>query len=226
MSSISGTSLSSFYTETMDWTFTMDWQLFALSQMGLLAVGISTAFFLHARTLKTQNTVLRRRIAQVEATPSKQSGESDSPSMKEWVRAHLETLPQEDPAYPIIKAVLRNAIRPKEDFSARFPEIVAKAGFDPGDGLDDQATQDRIIELESQLQASENSADLNHTQAAELKTLLQQFTRDSREMMACIQHLERENLILRNGFNAQGLPLPDLPDVSDTGLTTEVESAA
>lgn len=204
----------------------MDWQLFALSQMGLLALGICTAFFLHARTLKGQNAVLRRRIAQAEAAPSKQTTESDPSAKKEWVRAYLETLPQENPTYPIIKAVLRNALRPKEDFLARFPEIVANAGFDSADSSGDQPASDRITELETQLRASENSADLNHTQAAELKTLLRQFTQDSREMMACIQHLERENLILRNGFDAQGLPLPELPLASDAGLSARTESAA
>lgn len=223
------TFLSPFYTLFMDWTFTIDWQIFALSQMGLLAVGICTAFYLHSRTLKTQNAQLRQRTAQLESKPPAQKTDNDPAALRVWMREHLETLPQDDRAYAVIKAVLRNAIQPKETFLAQFPEIVAKAGFESvvGEiGPEGEAAQERIHQLESELTASENSASLNNTQAAELKTLLQQFTHDSREMMACIQHLERENLALRNGLESRGLPLPELLESPDALGPSEVESAA
>ena len=48
--------------------------------------------------------------------------------------------------------------------------------------------------LETKVASGENAEE----QAEDLKTLLQQFTKDSRDMMACIQQLETENADLRS----------------------------
>ena len=54
----------------------------------------------------------------------------------------------------------------------------------------------------------------------ELKTLLQQFTRDSREMMACIQTLEAENAQLRE-LLGDDAPAPATPEEATTEATAE-----
>ena len=53
----------------------------------------------------------------------------------------------------------------------------------------------RIAELEAEQPSS--------TEDEDLKELLQQFTRDSRDMLSCIQGLEEENQTLRQQLNAQ-----------------------
>ena len=173
----------------------MEWQIFAISQMALLAIGLSTAFFLHARTYKKQNDELRTHLTALEASSS---DEEAHPSPREWTKEHLASIPEDNPAHAIVKAVLKNALRSKDDFLDKLPEIIATAGFGGGEVSDTDAAA-RIAELEAQLEAVQaaGGAGPDDDQSAELKSLLQQFTNDSREMMACIQQLEAENAQLK-----------------------------
>ena len=61
-------------------------------------------------------------------------------------------------------------------------------------------------------QQSADGADADE-QAEDLKALLQQFTKDSRDMMACIQKLEAENANLRQqlGLGAEAADQPAAP---------------
>ncbi|HEX7036629.1 MAG TPA: hypothetical protein VF210_12695 [Pseudomonadales bacterium] len=60
-------------------------------------------------------------------------------------------------------------------------------------------------------------------QEEDLKALLQQFTRDSRDMMACIQELEQENQRLREQLRE---PQPDdAPDPDEAAATGEASAA-
>ena len=179
----------------------MEWQIFAISQMALLAIGLSTAFFLHARTYKKQNDELLTHLSSLEALSS---DEEAHPSPREWTKEHLATIPDDNPAYAIIKAVLKNAVRPKEDFLEKLPEVIATAGLGGGQGADTDSTA-RIAELENQLEAAQMAGGTgpDDDQSAELKSLLQQFTNDSREMMACIQQLESENAELKRQLEGE-----------------------
>ncbi|NKB98099.1 MAG: hypothetical protein GKR90_06345 [Pseudomonadales bacterium] len=201
----------------------MEWQLFALLQMGLIAIALPTAFFFHGRTLKSQNDELRVHVSQLEAKPSVENADGQSPSPREWSREFLATLPNEHPAFPVIKAVLRNAVRPKEDFLEKFPEVINKAGLGGGtEVISDEAAQARIQELEAQLAEGGGASDggPDDGQAAELKTLLAQFTKDSREMMACIQTLESENAALLAQLEAADMAPVTQQDADDMDQTT------
>ena len=178
----------------------MEWQIFAISQMGLIAIGLSAAFFMHSRSLKKQNDELRTHNTALEELSAGQDEESH-PSPREWTKEHLSALSEEDPSYAVIKAVLKNAIRPKEDFLEKLPEVIASAGFTSGEAVSDEALQARVEELEAAL-AAQGGETPSDDQSAELKALLQQFTNDSREMMACIQQLESENAELKKQLEA------------------------
>lgn len=195
----------------------MEWQIFALLQMALITIGVSVAFALHNRKLNSQNQQLR---AHLEAVP--EPLEAVIPSGEELINQALAKIAADDPCRELIDAVLHNALDPQDDFSATLRALVENSTLNAAaetDSADVEALHTRIAELEVQLAANADSptepAADNAAEAEELKTLLQQFTHDSREMMACIQELERENVQLREKLLDAGIdpevfrPSPD-----------------
>lgn len=89
--------------------------------------------------------------------------------------------------------------------------------------LQKELDQTRTL-LETKLASGEEAEE----QAEDLKTLLQQFTKDSRDMMACIQQLETENASLRQQLgDAPGQPGPEEATAdSDEGSVMKKEDAA
>ncbi|MEM7100462.1 MAG: hypothetical protein AAF541_19495 [Pseudomonadota bacterium] len=186
----------------------MDWTLVALSQMGLITLGVSVALGLRIRGIAKQNAELREHaevvneaIAELESTKN--------PSPKEWVAEQVEALDPENQHTPIIKLVLEHSAKKNKKFNDEIIEAAAACGLTAGGESD----------------AGGSATD---AQSEDLKKLLQQFTQDSREMMACIQALEKENAELREQL---GLP-PEKPveskpeaTVSDTVDQTESENA-
>ena len=184
------------------YTFGMEWQIFALLQMALITVGVALAFGLHNRKLASQNTQLRAHLDQKQAAL-----ESPAPTdPKEALRAAIASTDTETPFQPLFLALAENVLSPAEDFSERLVQLLTELELGtPSDtqGGDSQALQARIAELEAELAAAQNDPiDPDDVQSEELKTLLQQFTHDSREMMACIQALEEENADLKTELEA------------------------
>ncbi len=172
----------------------MAWQLFAIVQMFVIALGVGVALWLRIRAVGAQNDALREHLAALEAVEPVEP----QPSPEEWVASRLEALDQEAPATTVITAVLHNALKPKRSFAGKLPGIIQEAGLGGGgeDSGETETLKARVAELEQAL-AEAPAAATDGEQPEELKLLLQQFTRDSREMMACIQKLEKENQALR-----------------------------
>ena len=62
-----------------------------------------------------------------------------------------------------------------------------------------------------------------NTEGEDLKSLLQQFTRDSRDMMICIEMLEAENLQLRDRMQSNKSVNSDEPTKTSSEVGTQVE---
>jgi hypothetical protein len=92
-----------------------------------------------------------------------------------------------------------------------LPEPVVPAASEEAGGSEEtehlRAANDLLLqqlaETQKELAAARTSREDAQEQEADLKALLQQFTRDSRDMMACIQELEQENQRLRDQPAAQ-----------------------
>ena len=170
----------------------MEWQIFALLQMALIMIGVGLAFGLNNRKLSQQNDQLRQTL-------DAQSAQTPDPA--DLIKKALENFPQDDPLQPVYQAVLNNAVQPEKGFSEKLRTLLSESGADNSATL-----QARIEELEKALAESAGpsvaSEDGEQVEADELKSLLQQFTHDSREMMACIAELEHENAKLKQQLEA------------------------
>ena len=172
----------------------MDWPIFALLQMLLITIGVCGAFFLHNRTIRKQNVLLRHHLDNLE------SGEAQ-PSAAVWAEEYLSSVEDSDPTKALIAAVVNNALTPADDFSSRLTSLIQSSGIYSTDDL--AHAREKIADLEARLeQAGSSDLETSPEQIEELKALLQQFTSDSREMMACIQTLEEENASLRSQLEA------------------------
>ena len=179
----------------------MEWTLFALLQMFIITVAVSLACWMRMRSAQQQNEQLREHIEDLtENSAGEGDGSADAPSPEAWLSAQIDQLAAEDAATPFLKLALQHILQPVDDIQSALHEVVQQAGFASGADGGDHA--ERIAELEAALEAAKAAADSGAEgedagRTEELKTLLQQFTRDSREMMACIQTLEAENAQLR-----------------------------
>ena len=146
----------------------MDWTLVALLQMFIITVAVSTAFGLRIRSVNKQNDELREH-AEVASEALEAQKAAQNPKPEEWLKEKIEALPEDDEYTPLQTLVLQHAIKKNKKLSEQLAELVNVGGSDSAPAEGDAEQSD------------------------ELKGLLQQFTRDSREMMACIQTLEKEN---------------------------------
>ena len=168
----------------------MEWSIFALVQMFIITVGTCLAFWLRLRGVSKQNEQLR------EALEADNDNTTASPEI--WVQEQLAALPADGAATPVISLVLKHALAPQGDIESLLRTAMSDGGLSiDGDHAEQLATLE--AELEAAKAAAEAVADGSgeDDRTEELKQLLQQFTRDSREMMACIQSLETENAELR-----------------------------
>jgi hypothetical protein len=188
--------------------------------MSVVTIGVSVALWLRIRAVNGQNTTLREALSTLEEERAKQP-DSDEIA-RQWLQAKIDVLDPTDDLTPMVDRVLRQQIEPSEDFAEAVRGLVAPPTTEAGlvdadiDALLNDVSADepaapapvssdeagRVALLEAQLE--EALAEINtlkslteEDEPEELKALLQQFTRDSREMMACIQALEKENAELR-----------------------------
>ncbi|XOV81459.1 MAG: hypothetical protein ACFHXK_11280 [bacterium] len=196
----------------------MEWTIFALVQMFIITVGTCLAFWLRLRGVSRQNAQLRQAL--------EAHNETSDASPAVWVQEQLAKLPADSPTAPIISLILQHALAPGEDLDSLLHQAIADAGF-----ASDAGHQEALAALQAELDATKAAADAiadgstENDRTEELKQLLQQFTRDSREMMACIQSLETENAALRKRL---GLDESDavLPESEQAPATENTEDAA
>jgi len=168
----------------------MEWSIFALVQMFIITVGTCLAFWLRLRGVSQQNEQLRQAL-------ETQNDESTS-GPATWVQSQLDALPADGATTPVISLVLQHALDPQGDIESQLRSAFADGGL----SVDADYTE-QIAALEAELETAKAAAEAlpeaggENDRTEELKQLLQQFTRDSREMMACIQSLETENAELR-----------------------------
>ncbi len=185
----------------------MEWSVFAVLQMCIITVGVSLAMWLRIRAVNAQNQLLRDHLENQENTVVEQ------PDPAAWLQSQLAGLADDDAAAAVCRVVLEQTLNATEDFEQRLQQAIEASGLvsaAPADG-DNAELQARIDELEAALSGASEQESNDH--ADELKALLQQFTHDSREMMACIQTLEAENAELRELLGDQAPPIvsPEAP---------------
>lgn len=193
----------------------MEWSIFALVQMFIITIGVCLAFWLRIRTVQKQNEQLRGALEAQQDAPVQ--------SPETWLREHIAALPAGSPASAVLTTALKHILEPEDDIETLLREAISAAGWEL-----DSAHTERLAEVEAELAAAQaaiealpedGSGDNDRTE--ELKLLLQQFTKDSREMMACIQTLETENAQLR----AQ-LGLGDNDPIPSAETAQQAENAA
>jgi len=117
-----------------------------------------------------------------------------------------------------------------EEVGMKSPRLSDPPAIAPGDSTDasqeaenlratNELLQKELDQTRTQLESKLASGEEAEEQAEDLKTLLQQFTKDSRDMMACIQQLETENAALRQQLG----DAPGQPDSVDTTWKTSDE---
>ena len=178
----------------------MEWPLFAVVQLFITTIAVGVAFWLRIRAVNQQNALLRAELASTEATPA--------PDFEALIAA----LDADSPTAPMVKLVLAECAAPSDDFEERLRATLADSPF-AGDAAALEAAQAEIETLKRQVEeGGQNEGD-------ELKTLLMQFTNDSREMMACIQDLEAENAQMR-----QQLGIEDTAGAGDAAPSDDAET--
>ncbi|MEM9624313.1 MAG: hypothetical protein AAF993_21920, partial [Pseudomonadota bacterium] len=80
----------------------MEWSLFAILQTVVMAIAVSTAFWLRNRQLTQQNEQLRQHIDALQV--SAPATEDQDPST--WVAAKIAAIPADSPFGPLLKLVL------------------------------------------------------------------------------------------------------------------------
>lgn len=126
--------------------------------------------------------------------------------------------------YPRSEAVIRQlyqAFSPMDElFDISLPPLPEAPEPDPADEMDlgqeaehlraaNELLHNQLEEARAQLEGQQEQHADYAAQEADLKKLLQQFTRDSRDMLRCIQQLEQENAELR------ALISEDLPEAAN-----------
>ncbi len=184
----------------------MDWSIFAMLQMGVIAAGVSVACWMRYRGAAQQNQALRAHcdaLAKLHDTQAAQlESHNDAHEPHAWIAARIEQLSDDDPTSAIVRTVLEHQLDPSDADADKLSQVVAGSGLIEQSVLSgdpDAALTSRIEELEQALVEAQSAGhpDLSGAEHGDLKKIILQFTQDSREMMACIQTLEEENADLR-----------------------------
>ncbi len=185
--------------------------------MFIITVGVSVALWLRIRAVNQQNAELRAQFDDLETTQEEATAAPEA-----WLQAQLAALAADDPTAAVRRVVLEQTLNPADDFPERLSQAVAAAGLVPEHDADGTDLQAQIAALETELAASREGQSTEH--AEELKALLQQFTRDSREMMACIQTLESENAELRELLGDKAPPIASPPAEAEPSSSPAAET--
>lgn len=266
----------------------MSWPLFAVIQLALVTLGVSAAFWLRNRELKTRYRALEAQSVAAEETvaeaAAKFEGMADA-AREQWLSERISACTGDDPVSEVQRLVLQNERSPHPEFAAELQQQLASgsdahahyqdqwrslreqshalacrltesyplsqavisqlyeafAALDKafsidlpplpdapereaGDDMDlsqeaehlraaNELLQQQLEEARAELNKQQSSSEDAEEHAEDLKKLLQQFTKDSRDMMGCIQDLERENARLKalvSGTGADtGAPAPE-----------------
>ena len=192
------------------------WVVFAGGLVSVLAVAAAALLGWRVAALARVRSELdeRCKAAQAALEDGKKLLEA-RPTAKDWKQefaAHLEKLDAQakvatevDPTLAIRREVLRAEVSGTSlDLSAHLKPTGQEAGalLTELHALKSAhaALEAQLATLKAEREASPafgEGAPTNLARERELKSLVQQFTRDSREMLSCIQSLESENRELR-----------------------------
>ena len=195
------------------------WVIFAAAQLLLLAVGFAAFMTWRLRTVRRGNVELEASCEAAGAALEEGRKLLETRATRDWqqeLNMRLEVLDGEagsaEPLGPV-SAIRRLVLRSElsgEPFDIA-PLLAPSGGNDPESAAAIDALKATNATLEAELTAlragraiagsasAGAGAPVNIERERELKSLVQQFTRDSREMLACIQSLESENKELRAG---------------------------
>jgi chromosome segregation ATPase len=196
------------------------WVVFTVGLALAAAIGVAALMALRASALAGVRAELDKRCkaAQTALEEGKKLLEARPTAVRDWkqeLATRLETLDAQaaaatevDPVLAIRREVLRSEIdgaapdlgahlnRPVQDDGGATPAAAEFLALKASHAALETELAALKSERESPAAASEG-APTNLARERELKSLVQQFTRDSREMLACIQSLESENRELR-----------------------------
>ncbi len=199
----------------------MEWTLFAILQMFVIATAVGAAFWLRNRQLSLQNKQLRAHISVLESEAC--GAENDAADPQTWLTGKIESITDDQPYAPLLRLILQQQLQARDDFDQGVIEAAEACGLGAAAGeqnADDVNKDAQIADLEQALaqvrlelegMQEEGGED---GQAEELKNLLQQYTKDSRDMMACIQTLEKENAALKAQLEPDAAAAEPTPDTS------------
>jgi hypothetical protein len=196
------------------------WVIFAAAQLLLLALGFAAFMTWRLRTVRRGNVELEASCeaagAALEEGRKLLETRGATRDWQQELNMRLEVLDGEagsaEPLGPV-NAIRRLVLRSElsgEPFDIA-PLLAPSGGNDPESAAAIDALKATNATLEAELTAlragraiagsasAGAGAPVNIERERELKSLVQQFTRDSREMLACIQSLESENKELRAG---------------------------
>ena len=199
------------------------WVIFAAAQLLLLALGCAAFTTWRLRAVRRGNAELEASCEAARAALEEGRKLLETRvAARDWqqeLTMRLEALDGEtaspEPLSPV-SAIRRLVLRSElsgEPFDVA-PLLAHSGGTDPEAAAALDALKATNATLEAELAAlragravagstpAGGGAPVNIERERELKSLVQQFTRDSREMLACIQSLESENKELRAGTGA------------------------
>jgi len=192
------------------------WVVFAAGLALVIAVALAALLGWRVRALASVRAELEKRCKAAQAALEEGKKVLESrPTARDWkqeLAAHLEVLDTQaagsaeaDPTFAIRRDVLRSEVSGKPlDLSAHLKQTSSEDG---GSLTELHTLKAAHAALEAELATLKAERDaapdgggvvpVNLERERELKALVQQFTRDSREMLSCIQSLESENRELR-----------------------------
>ncbi|MEM7080952.1 MAG: hypothetical protein AAF513_20220 [Pseudomonadota bacterium] len=161
----------------------LDWPLVALIQMALISLSVGIGLGLAVRGLRRQNTQMREHIA-------------SQPDEAFW-QTQVDGLTGDGVEVGVEKLVFKQRIEPHKDYA----DALAKLLETPDEGCTAEAhtaLEGKVADLEAQLeQARTEQQNSSQTISDQTRGLLQQFTKDSRDLMNCIATLQAENADLK-----------------------------
>ncbi len=214
----------------------MEWTIFAILQMFVITLAVSLAFWLRFRQISKQNAELRSHITllQDNRNPANAPDNANPADPDTWVAEKVAGL-AEHPCAPLLQLVLNHQINPQDNFDQALADAARACGLSTEAGAVEGDPDEKVAELEQTVETLR--AELETLQAGgpdnedseELKALLQQYTKDSREMMFCIQTLEKENAALKeqmeDSANAEETPAETHADAATTDTAPAEPSA-
>jgi hypothetical protein len=201
------------------------WVIFAIGLTLLLSIGSVVVVALRARSAgkgraeleakcEAARVALEEGKALLDARPATHDWKKELTARLATLDAEVATTADPKPDVAIRRVILRSELSGEPaDLSSQLSQA---GGAPPADSAAIETLKATNAALETELAALKaaalaslpasslegNNAPANVARERELKSLVQQFTRDSREMLNCIQALESENRDLRASMGA------------------------